>query len=139
MSMNVDEFEGRPELVKKRARALIFQRAFFGAIGIFMVSSITLLVVNALQGQTTRDTLLDCTQPTGECSQRNQERTGVLIQQLIDNNSLGDIATQRIVVLAAACSEEPAIRDEPVQSARIALLEACVNDQLKADENRKGN
>lgn len=137
MSIREDEFDGRPELVKKRAHSILLQRLAISVIAIFIISAEVLLVLNALSSFKSRDVLLDCTQPTGDCAQQSQEQTATIIKKLIDSGQAGDVATQRIVVLAAACSEEPSIKSEPDRFTRITLLEECVNDQLKVDkENR---
>lgn len=133
MSNRKDEFDGRPELVKKRARSNFLLSLSIWGLVIFMTAGMTLLVVNAVQGAQTRGILVDCTDPEGDCYQEGQDRTAVLIQQLIDANSLGDVATQRVVVLAAACSEEDEVKAETNQAKRIRLLEICVNEQLELD------
>lgn len=137
MTIREDEFEGRPDLVKKRARTIILQRVAIGVVAAFMTAAMILLVLNALASIKSRNVLLDCTQPTGECAKDGQERTGKVIQNLIDANSLGDVATQRVVVLTAICSEEPEIKAEPVQDRRIELLTGCVNAQLAEDKKEK--
>lgn len=137
MSDRVDEFDGRPELVKKRARAFILQRVFILAVSVFMTVSMIILVMNALASIKSRDILLDCTQPSGQCAKESQEETGKIIQNLIDANSLGDVATQRVVVLTAICAEEPEIKAEDVQDRRIELLTDCVNAQLAQDKKEK--
>jgi hypothetical protein len=136
--MRTDEFDGRPGLVKKRARTIIFQRLVFGIVAVYIFASMTILVLNALSSFKTRDTLLDCTQSTGQCAQENQRKTAGIIQQLINSGKAGDNATQRIVLLTVACSEEPNIKNEPDKFQRITLLENCVTAQLKTDQ-QEGN
>jgi hypothetical protein len=137
MTDRQDEFDGRPELIKKRAHAIIFKRLLWAMAGIYIAGSLALLGINAYQGAQTRGVLVDCTDPKGDCATEGRKQTAQLIQQLIDSNSLGDVATQRVVVLAAACAEEPAIKAETSQAKRIRLLEDCVNDQLDKDEEVK--
>jgi hypothetical protein len=131
MSMNVDEFDHRPDLVKKRARAIIIERFAMVFVAAFIVASIVLLVIINVQGQGVRDTLLDCTQPGGECYSEGQQRTAKFIQQLIDANNLGDVATQRIVVIASACADLPGVGS-------VDEIQKCVNDRLDADKAKKG-
>jgi hypothetical protein len=126
-----DEFDRRPELVKKRARAYIWTRVAWTIVSIYILGSLALLGLNAISSFQTRDALLDCTQPTGDCSQENHKETANVIQQLIDANSLGDVATQQVVVLAASCAEEPVIKAEPDEAKRITLLQDCINEHLK--------
>lgn len=131
MTEREDEFDGRPELMKKRARTEIFARAVWTVLFLYILGSLTLLSLNAYQGQQTRDTLLDCTEPSGECYQEGQDRTALLIQQLIDSNNLGDLATQEVVILTASCAESPEVKAEENQTARIELLKDCVNAHLE--------
>lgn len=126
-----DEFDRRPELVKKRARAYIWTRVAWAVVGVYILGSLALLCLNAISSIQTRDALLDCTQPSGNCAKENQRQTADIIQQLIDANSLGDIATQQVVVLAASCAEEPVIKAEPDEAKRITLLQDCINEHLK--------
>lgn len=132
-SLPPNEFEGRPELIKKRARVIIWQRVAIAIAAMYIVGSLGLLVMNAIQGQQTRNTLLDCTEPTGKCAKEGQKQTASVIKQLIDANAAGDVSTQRVVIIAAACSESPDIRSEPNQVERIRLTEECVNAQLEKE------
>jgi hypothetical protein len=60
----------------------------------------------------------DCTQPSGECFRRGQERTASAVASI-----------QQIIVLSAACSARvPA--DEPIAQ-RVAAITECVNRGLK--------
>lgn len=134
--MRDSEFDGRPGLVAQRARAIILQRLAIGVVVLFMVASMSVLVYNALVSIATRAELLDCTDPTGQCYQEGQKQTAAIIQQLIDANKLGDVATQRVVVLAAACGAglDPALSFDD----RVLYLTDCVTAQLKEDkENAK--
>ena len=126
-----NEFDGRPELVKKRARSILIQRTLWAILGIYIVLSLAVLVSNALTGFQTRDTLVDCVDPQGQCYKDGQARTEDAIQRLIEANSLDEVATRRIVVLAAACAADVS-NDTPDE------IQACVDAQLKEDkkENR---
>lgn len=124
-----DEFDGRPELVKKRGRVILLQRLAVAIVTIYIIGSLTLLVLNAIQASQTRHTLIDCTSPSGKCYQEGQKRQGKVINQLIQS----DATTQHIVVLAAACAEEDAIRAEEDRVIRAQMISKCVNDQLIAE------
>jgi hypothetical protein len=126
-----NEFDGRPDLVKKRARAIVVQRLAFCVVAFFIVATLSILTINAVISLKTRSALLDCTEPSGECAQEGQKRTADVIQQLIEAGRLGDVATQRIVVLAAACADKEGVNTIPE-------IERCVNDQLKADKEQEG-
>lgn len=123
--IRTDEFEGRPDLVKKRARTIILQRVALAVLAVYVVASLTILVLNALASFQTRDALLDCTQPTGECAREGQEQTAKIIQQLIDANRLNEVATRQIVVLAAACADQVGVDD-------VEEIQNCVDTALKA-------
>lgn len=130
MTTRDNEFDRRPELIKKRARVNMLRGLLISLLTIYLVGSTTLLLVNAYQGAQTRGVLVDCTAPEGDCYQEGQKQTAGFIQQLIKANSQGDTSTQLVVVLAAACSEEPAIRAETDSAKRIVLLQDCVNAHL---------
>lgn len=115
------EFEDRPELVKKRARALIVQRLAAAALAVFVIASLTLTAYNAIVGIATRAALLDCTTPGGQCYQEGQKRTAEAIRQLVEANEAGEVTTREIVILAADCADNPGVdtADE---------IEACVGE-----------
>lgn len=115
-SSRQDEFDGRPELIRMRARQIFMWRIVAAIGGLFMVASMTVLVYNAVQSIATRNAIVDCTTPDGECYQGNQEATAIVIQQL-----------QRITVIASSCAarlEEPTVPNVTV----------CVMQQLDRDE-----
>ena len=118
-----DEFEGRPDLVKKRARAFMFQRAFVAFLAAFMVVSTTLLVVNAVQGFETRGTLLDCTTPDGGCYQDSQERSAEILRRVYEDGLAREAITRQIIVLASACAGDR-------EHHNIDEIERCVNKRL---------
>lgn len=130
MTTHEDEFDGRPDLVKARARAIVVQRVAASLVGLSIVASLTLLTFNALQSTRTRETLLDCTVPSGKCYAQGQKRTGEAIQQLIDANSLNEVATRRIVVLTAVCDDLPGVDT-------VDELQACVDRKLARDVKKK--
>lgn len=128
-----DEFDGRPELIKKRGRVILLQRITIITLAIYIIGSLGLLVISALASHQARDTLIDCTTIGGECYQEGQESQAKAIKQLVDAGLNGDANTQHIVVLAAACAEEDSIRTEDDQTIRTQMIEKCINDQLVAE------
>src|SRR5690242_13371205 len=98
--MTEDEFTDRPELVKKRARAIFWQRMAIACVALYMVVSITLVVITSLQGVRARQILLDCTTPAGDCYQTNAKRTAGVVGNI-------KMDTKEVVVLAAACARDP--------------------------------
>lgn len=115
------EFEGRPELIQRRARALIFQRLAVGALVVFVVASLALASYNALVSISTRAALTDCTVPGGKCYQEGQKRTAEAIRQLVEANEAGEVTTREIVILAADCADNPGVDTSKE-------IEQCVND-----------
>lgn len=123
-----DEFEGRPELVKKRARAFMLERFLIGIVAMYMLftsSVVTVLAVNGYMdrqtGNTTLEELVSCTSPEGECYQRGQENQAKAVQALIQASSDRHEVTREIVIAAAACAQD----NDTVREIR-----ACVDDEL---------
>lgn len=137
MSQHEDEFYGRPELVKQRARALIWTRIAWAIIGLFIISSLAILVFNAIQSISTRQALLDCTTPHGDCYEKGQKQTGDVIQQLIDASKADGDYTRHIVVITTSCAEEDAIQSEPSRDVRITMIQNCVDDRLSKEKEAK--
>ncbi len=126
MSQQTDEFYGRPELMRKRARSILITRIVATLVALYMLGTLTVVGYNALASIQTRGVLLDCTQPTGKCFGEGQKRTGSLVQQLIDASANGDVLTRHIVILAAACAKQ-----EGVNTAD--QVEECVTDKLRRE------
>lgn len=122
-----DEFDGRPELIRHRARAVLAQRVMISIVAVFMAGAIALLVYNAIVGMGTRHALLDCTTPDGRCYGEGQERTGQVVQSILNANKLNEVATRRVVVVAASCASEPT-------NNTVNEIQACVDLHLKQDE-----
>jgi hypothetical protein len=117
------------DLAKKRARVII--ASWFGVtiIVAYCLVVMTLVGLNALQGWQTRSTIVDCIEPAGECAQRGSERTAEVVQELIDANQLDEVATRRIVIIAAACSKLPGVNT-------VDEVQKCVDRQLSLDEEQ---
>jgi hypothetical protein len=106
MMVKGDEFEGRPELVRKRFRALLAQNMVIAILVIYAFTSLSISTYNVFQSTAARDELIDCTTEGGECWQRSQENIARYIQQLSDDQGMVQQSTREIVVLAAACSND---------------------------------
>lgn len=100
----VDEFTNRPALRKKRAIALMVQRATFSLFILYCLVTMALLLILSYQGNDQRHLLTDCTIPTGHCYKEGQQRTAQAIQYLIKDNQL----TRDTVIAAIACGQDPA-------------------------------
>lgn len=123
MSDDYSVLDGRPELSKTGRRVKVIGAALQGVLIALVALAVGVLVYNAYLGAQTRQELLDCTTPKGECYKESQERTGDVIAQLNEAN-------ERIAVLTAACTGEPAIMQETDLSDRIDLLEECMERRL---------
>lgn len=121
-----DEFAGRPELVKKRARANLASSFFFWTILGFLVVGMGIQVVDTAQTVSVQKRLLSCTTPGLKCHNESQKRTALVVSQLIEANTTSEIQTRRIVVLAAACSRFEG-------NTTIAQIEQCVTKQLEKE------
>jgi hypothetical protein len=99
---HVDEFTERPDLRKKRAITIAVQRITVALGILYCVLTMTMLLILAYQGQEQRNSLTDCTTPSGECYKNGQRRTQEAIQALINDNEL----TRATVVAAVACAQD---------------------------------
>lgn len=133
MSMRENEFEDRPELVKARARTLFVRNLLFVLTSMTLIAVLGVLVFDSLNGFQTRRTLVDCVTPGGRCFTESQARTGEAVQQLIDANQLDEVATRRVVVIAAACAQEEG-------NDTVREVQRCVDLVLKndTDESKEG-
>ena len=125
--MKDDEFEGRPELIKKRAKAYRvewFWRALW-FLGIVIVMA--MVVYDTIIGQRTRAHLTDCVVAGGECYQESQQRTAEAVRGIILGGRQDEIATRRIVALAAFCADKPGTQTE-------REIASCIKRQLDRDE-----
>lgn len=122
--MMYDEHDERPELVTKRARVIMLERVGTYIIVVALVVLLIFDIANAFMEAEQRSVLIDCTTPGGECFKEGQERTAAAIQQLIDDNLLQEVATRRVVVLAAQCANQPGVQT-------VDQIEACVERGLK--------
>jgi hypothetical protein len=121
-----NEFEDRPELVKKRARALLALSVWklFWVSMLFVILSI--LVFDAVQGVKARRELLDCTTPGGECFQESQQRTGAAVAAIVRQGAEDELVTRRILVFALVC-----VQHEGADT--VQKLDRCVADYLERE------
>jgi len=101
---NDDEFTNRPDLRRKRALAIMLQRATIALFVIYCIATMGMLLWLGVQGNASRRQLVDCTTPHGKCYQEGQKRTAEAIQALINDNEL----TRETVIAAIACGQDPA-------------------------------
>jgi hypothetical protein len=125
----MDEFIGRPGLVRKRARSILVTWFAITALLIMFGSVMALLSYNAIQSIKTRNALLDCTQVTGKCHQESEDATARAIKRLLDTGGENHQLTRLVVLYAAACADIPGDQTE-------RQIERCVNNRLR-DDNRK--
>lgn len=129
--MHQDEFEGRPELVQKKARADLVNRVSWAVIVSFIILSLVLLLINAVQGAATRDTVVSCTKPGEFCFEQGQERTAKVVEKLIAAGQQGEVTTRMIAIRAAVCSEEPDIKRIKDRAKRIDAVTVCAMAQTQ--------
>lgn len=119
--MREDEFEGRPELSKKRATVLLIE-GFLGFVVIgLLITSNAILLIDAQVGQEARDQIVDCTTPEGECAQRNQKATGEILQKIYQDGIDRETITRSVIIAAVACAKDP-------KNVTYEQVEKCVKD-----------
>ena len=77
---------------------------------------------------TSADRILDCTNPDGECTKRNQQQTAEAVRDLTGNLT-------RVIVISAACSA--GLPDGLTVRQREVRIQSCVIDRLARDLPRK--
>src|SRR5262245_11037177 len=90
-----DEYEGRPELLKKKERAEFITNVFKYAFVAFCVITLTIVTVNAIISFQTRNQLIDCTDPQGDCYRSGQQNSSQIIQELLHRNVLIGLCTNK--------------------------------------------
>jgi hypothetical protein len=111
--MNYDEYEGRPDLAKKRDRAVTWVRALVIITCAYMIVVLSAVFANTLLSFSSRRTLLDCTQPTGHCYQEGQKRSAEIIAHVLQD-----------LHLALVCQDHPGHQtDEQITRCVRRLLE----------------
>jgi len=112
--------------------AIAAQRIGIAGLVIYVLVTSTLQTVIALQSNDTRNQIIDCTEPTGECYKESQEHLRTFLKELVDSSALNHSLTRHISVVAAACAADEAIANL-APAARVDAVEACVNATLKRE------
>jgi hypothetical protein len=120
-----DEFTDRPELVKKRARALMWQRLGLALIGLFVIATLGGLTINSLFAKQQRDQLADCTTPGGKCYEEGQRQARARTKILIDAGNNRAVYTRAVVKAASKCQNQ---FTAPVPD---SVFESCINEKMK--------
>lgn len=105
--MHTDEFEERPELVRKRARAEMLARGIQIAWFLLVVLVIVLLFWNLHKAEQVRNSIADCVTPGGQCYHRSIQQRNELVHLIHQDESQRSHTTRRIVILAASCADQP--------------------------------
>lgn len=123
-----EEFEGRPDLIKARARDILLRNLMVASGALFVLLVLIGLTYNAFVGADARAQLIDCTTPGSSCYDEGQKRMEAAVENLIQANQLDEVATRRIVVLAAACAERRGVNS-------VEEIQVCVDKGLKEDKS----
>lgn len=118
------------QLDKQERRVIILRQVVLTLAIVWVLASTSALLYNAWVGSKTRSTLVDCVEPRGKCSQRNQEETAKVVDGLIKANQLDEVATRRIVIISVTCQQLPGIDT-------LAEVQECVDRQLALDKQKK--
>lgn len=110
-----DEYKDRPELERKKQRAEAWTTAvkWFGGFIAFLLISVS--AANAIASFSTRAALLDCTQPSGNCFKKGQERTGQFVLDL-----------KHSIELQLACQDRLGVDT-------VSSIESCVRQELEKE------
>lgn len=117
--MAYDEHNQRPELVQKRARMIAVERFSVVLVALMLTVILLLDIFNTYVETQKRNRLMDCTTPGGQCFAESQRRTAQAIKQIIDENVFEEVATRRVVVLAAQCANRAGVQT-------VDQIESCV-------------
>jgi hypothetical protein len=117
---NTNEFDGRPELLKARARAIMLER-LWRVLWIVIVAIVAALIVaDIIIGTRARAELLDCTTPGGECYEKSQEQTGGAVADIVKFSRDASVA-------AAHCADAPGQQT-------LAEIRKCTNEIMGLEE-----
>lgn len=117
------EYEGRPELVQKRARVLLVRNSVLGLLCVLAFASLALDFYTNLSAGQARDTLIDCVDPAGTCYKDGQERTGEAVTGIV-------VGTRQVIIATQVCNNRK-------PSATVDELEKCVDKEIK--NGQQGN
>lgn len=122
-----------PTLAARRARRVLYVSLAVGlaALAVGMVLVVASIRQTQLDGTPTgrklvesADRILDCTDPEGACTKRNQRATAEAVSDLTGNLT-------RVIVISAACSA--GLPDGLTVRQREVRIQSCVIDRLARD------
>jgi hypothetical protein len=115
-------------MLKRRARYQFWTGVLIVILIVITTLGICTLLYAAYVGQQSRDEILSCTRPNGQCYKDNQENTGAVINNIVKETIESAIPlhvqTRRVVVAAAYCAAT-------VESPTVERIQACVDRELK--------
>lgn len=121
------------EVVKKKARMIALQRGLITLGAFLAVTGFIAVIYMSVVGYLTRDLLVDCTTPQGECYRQAQEGNDSVIRRIVNDTIESAIPLHQLtrwyIQQSAACAEEPGVQT-------MAQIEKCVQDALEKEENR---
>lgn len=80
----VDEISNRePRVQKARARYELAHRLFRGVSAVVLATILGLLIYLTASANAGAEAIQDCTTPGGECYERSQRQTGVVVGQIV--------------------------------------------------------
>lgn len=127
-----DEFEGRPHLLRQQRFVLHLRGLMVGLIITWFVVLIGFIAWDTWIAEKQRRLLVACTTPGGHCYERAQDNTAAAIEEILKEGLLQEIATRRVVILAAQCANRSDVQT-------VADVEKCVERGLKEAKGGTGN
>lgn len=128
---NGNNDETTPNLIKKRARVILVQRILIGVVALYMLGTSAVATIAALVSLQARNAILDCVEPTGQCYQEGQKRTGEAVQSIVEGTLIGteeiSATTREVIHLTAFCADQPGAQT-------LTQIEACVVEGLEQEE-----
>lgn len=134
MEHEIEEFEKRPDLVRKRAQALFWKRIWRALWVVIGIAALTFLVYSSIVANDSRQRIEECTNPGGQCYEDNQKATGQAVASIVEGVLAGaetnhDL-TRKIILLTAWCQDHDGTQT-------LKELEECVNTELKKEDEVK--
>ena len=112
------------EVDRKRVQAELIRRIAIVALSVWLLFVSGFLLFNTIQSINTRQSILDCTAPDGKCYSRSVEQQGKAIEQIITGGQRDELATRRIVVLAAYCADRQGAAPTPTS------IQVCIEEEM---------
>lgn len=99
------ELENRPEL-QKRKMLLDWAGEFLKVMTLLLVlTCLIMLVIQGEVGKESRDQIISCTTPEGECSKRNAQKQAEVLAQIFDDGVNRERVTRETILAAASCAQ----------------------------------